>query len=442
MHDRLAIAPSSVWLVLVPCWFTACDETALRDADLDAALDAAIDPDSDSDADGAFDSDLYQDVDESVVHPIRPYRLALQIDVVGFERLDATAELRVDFTELLTNAGISGSLDESSLTLVEVDEARRDIASDVPFQFDRALDYDAQTRASGTIVLLLDGTTVATHTRRYHLYLDIDDGGYEPPTFAPLVTLTDGEDEGQSGFTITGAGGTLFYQRDAGGFSSMDDHDGNDWLGHNAEPGSGSSGEFRGIPNTIYPEGLFHPGSHDATSTIEGQGPLKVTLRTTTNDDTWECLWEIYSGHATMTMLAAGHNYWFLYEGTPGGALEPETDFMIHSDGSETLLSEPWNGDIAGEEWVAFTDPALGRSLFAAHHEDDNLEDLYYPMEGNMTVFGFGRSSSPLAGLISDVPHRFSVGLVSTMDHARITTIIRSIMLPPMVTFGELEATE
>ena len=141
-----------------------------------------------------------------------------------------------------------------------------------------------------------------------------------------------------------------------------------------------------------------------------------------------------------MTLLSRGHEYWFLYEGTPGGSLEPNSDFMIRPDGTETPLSESWEADLEGEEWVTFVDPVSGRSLFVAHHEDDLHGDLYRPMEGNMTVFGFGRSSSPLAGLMSEVPQRFSIGLSDETEYAPSAVFIRSVLSPPPVTVGQLEA--
>ena len=43
--------------------------------------------------------------------------------------------------------------------------------------------------------------------------------------------------------------------------------------------------------------------------------------------------------------------FWFLYEGTPGGKLNPDKDFVIHADGQKTTLSQPWSQVVP---WVCF----------------------------------------------------------------------------------------
>jgi hypothetical protein len=51
---------------------------------------------------------------------------------------------------------------------------------------------------------------------------------------------------------------TYFYQKENGGFSSIVDNDGVDWVGFHPTSGSEGAGEFRGIPNAVFPGGGFH----------------------------------------------------------------------------------------------------------------------------------------------------------------------------------------
>ena len=182
-------------------------------------------------------------------------------------------------------------------------------------------------------------------------------------------------DEGQNSFQIETANTTLFYQKQGAGFSSIVDGDGNDWVNHH--PTGGSAGAFRGIPNLVFPEGHFHPGDSGSTSTIVSTGPLKATVHSETNDQLWEAIWEIYATYATMTVLKGDGTYWFLYEGTPGGVFETNVDTVVRPDGTATLASQSWSGDIVGDEWVYFLDPVVGRSLFVANHQDDTANDSY-----------------------------------------------------------------
>src|SRR6185436_17217063 len=103
----------------------------------------------------------------------------------------------------------------------------------VPFQFDRAGDFNASTNAAGTIALLMKGNTDANAMRFYHVYFDTT-GTFEPATFEALVTTTDNQtDEGLSAVKIQTSTATYFYQKRAGAFSSILDNDGNDWVGFN-----------------------------------------------------------------------------------------------------------------------------------------------------------------------------------------------------------------
>jgi hypothetical protein len=372
--------------------------------------------------------------------PGRRFALPLEADAAGHARRDGVAEIHLDFTSILEGLGQEGDFDDGSILVFEVDGSGAVIDGDVAFQFDRDPDYDAAVRAAGTLVFLVKGETGAEGARTYRVLFDTAGTPFPPPAFDPLVTIDEGaEDEGQASFMIGSAGGTLFLQTGAGGFSSFVDSDGSDWIGFNPEPGSGSAGEYRGIPNAVYPEGYFHPGSTDLESEVITRGPLKITVRSVTADGLWECRWEFYPGHATMTMLSMDHDFWLLYEGTPGGSLDPDTDFMVRSDGTQTPLSESWNGDLEDEEWIFVADPALGRSIFLAHHEDDAFSDIYRPMEGNMTVFGFGRSDSPLTSYLSDLPQRLSVGLLETTDTDACAAAIRANLHPMVVTAGAAE---
>ena len=262
---------------------------------------------------------------------------------------------------------------------------------DVQFQFDKDSDFNALTKASGTIVFIANGTTQANQNRYYQIYFGLTGESYSPLVVAPQVTLTDNiMDEGQSSYQIAAAGSTYFFQKQAGGFSSLVDASGNDWINFHPTPTLSAGGDYSGIPN-VYGGGIFHPGHKNATSSIVSQGPIKIRVKAVSTNGLWESYWDFYPGYATMTMTKAGGNYWWLYEGTPGGLLEPDKDFMVRSDNSKILLSQSTLDDIATQEWAYFSDPTVDRSLFVSHHEDDTLRDEYHPMDGLMTVFGFGR---------------------------------------------------
>jgi hypothetical protein len=382
----------------------------------------------------AITSDSFQWWDTS-----RPYRVSVTVNTMDYERYEKPVEVSLNFTQLLSTLGQTGILDENSIRVIETDSTGVILNAAVLFQFDKDPGFNAATRAAGTIVFIMDGTTQSNVNRHYHIYFGLTGGSYSPLPITPQVTLTDNiTDEGQLSYRIGTAGSTYYFQKQAGGFSSLVDVPGNDWIGYNATR-TGSSGTYRGIPNAIYPEGYFHPGFNCCTSNIVTQGPIKVQIRSVSNDGTSESIWDFYPGYATMTMVKSKHSYWWLYEGTPGGALEPNMDFMVRSDGTQTLLSQSTYGDITNHEWAYFGDPGVGRSLFVSHHEDDTLQDEYWSMESNMTVFGFGRTISSLTGLLSSVPQHFTIGLMEGTGFAQNSKTVYSAYKDMVIIKGSAE---
>ena len=309
--------------------------------------------------------------------------------------------------------------------VVEVDTAGNVTNDNVAWQFDRGSGFNSQTNVTGWVTVLMNGTTPANSARRYQIYFGVT--GQSRPAYtqvAPLLTLTDNVvDEGQASFRVATQQGTYFFHKKGGGFSSLVDADGRDWISY--QPSGGSDGAFRGIPNAIYPEAAMHPGYNNGSSSIANQGPLKVTVNTQTNDGKFSATWDFYPTYAQVSITNSAHDYWFLYEGTPGGTLNPTSDYMVRSGGAQTLLNTNWTGDIAGDEWAYFADGTLNRSLYVANNQPDNSVDSYttqYENGSAMTVFGFGRTVTTPS--LHGTPRRFTVGLMNTHDYAAGKQII------------------
>ena len=364
------------------------------------------------------------------------YRYPVTVGAGGFTRTDKPVEVAVNFTHLMATLGDTGTFDPNSIRVIEVGVNKSILDTAVPFQFDPASSYDAATNANGTVTFLMPGATAQDATRYFHIYFDTTTAAHPPVTVTPRITLTDNVmDEGQSSYRIETPTGTYFYQKTAGGFSSWLDTDGNDWISYNTAPGA--AGEFRGIPNMVFPEGHFHPGATNHTTVLESAGPLKAVFRSTTNDNLWETVWEVFPGYARMTVVDADHDYWFLYEGTPGGHLDMNDDLVVRPSGSVTPVSQSWTGDLAGDEWVYFVDPALNRSLFLANHEDDTAVDSYAPLNNAMTVFGFGRDG--ISPLLSTTPAQFTIGLTDQTDFDTTARTISDAYQPLVVTVSSAQ---
>ncbi len=372
------------------------------------------------------------------------YRVSLAVRANGHARADKPAEIALNFTTLLATLGQSGALDENSLRVVELNGST--FTPNVLFQFDKAANYNKTSNAAGTLLFMLAGGTASNATRTFQLYFDREGEGFAAPNFTDQTVFSTHSDEGQASWRVQTTNATWFYQPAAGGFSSLEDVNGNDWLNYHPQPAASAGGAYRGVPNMVYPEGKLHPGATGHATVHEQSGPLKESFRTTIQTDSdnrqWDMRWEIFPTYARMTVLDVDHDYWFLYEGTPGGAIEPTQDFVVRSNGTQTPITQNWNGDLPAEEWLYFADPAQNRSLFLVQEEGDTILDSYkYQSDagGDMTVFGFGRQNSPTRPLLSARDIHFTLGLVESTAYAATAALIRGSYQPLGITVAAPE---
>jgi uncharacterized repeat protein (TIGR02543 family) len=375
------------------------------------------------------------------------YRVEVTAAAAGYARTNKPAEFELNFTQLWSSLGKTGTLDPNSIRVIEVGAGDAVLDAAVPFQFDRATNYNASTQAAGTLVLIMQGNTPAGASRRYHVYFDVTGKGFTPPNVPAQVTLTQGiVDENQSSYKITTPNGEYFYHTKGGGLSSLVDSNGNDWISYKYNV-AGNGGTFRGIPNAVSPNngGHFHPGGTGMTTTLLNEGPLKVSVHVREKSapggrTKWEGVFEFYPNYAMFTMLAAPYNYWFLYEGTPGGQLQTNSDFVVRNTGTQTLTAAAWTGDLETEEWVYFGDPALGRSIYFANHTNDDRNDSYDHQDGIMTKLGFGRTG---AGYLLDkalMPREFTFALMNETVFDNAKPIIYNAYKPLTATVGAAQA--
>ena len=308
--------------------------------------------------------------------------------------------------------GFIASPQRPHLHAAELDAAGAIVDPNVPCQLDRE---DGGARA----VILLARATAAACAR----YFRITPADSEP-SCNKLIELRQGLiHQEQESYQITTPSATYFYHIFGAGFASMIDRDGNDWLSY--RPSGGSDGKYRGIPNLAHPENHFHPGGDGCRSRILNAGALKITIASESVDGKWACRWEIFPTHARLTVLKVDHTYWFLYEGTPGGALDEQRDYCVMSDGERRALSERWERALPQPEWIYFGASNTDRVLFLAHHESDQHIDSFWPMEGNMTVFGFGRDG--LTKHMTETPSRFTIGFAESNDFGAVKELIGAL---------------
>jgi hypothetical protein len=322
----------------------------------------------------------------------------VKVGAGDYERYDKPVEAA------LTPAG--------DVRVVEVDSAGKVLDSDVPSQRDE----------DGMLTFLMKGITRAGASRQFRVSFE-----KPKPVKAQLGVQDVSSYQGQDSFRIAAPGATYVYHKAGAGFASLLDRDGNDWISY--RPEGGSDGKYRGIPNLIHPEGDFHPGGLNSASRIT-TGPVKVAIASETRDGKWAGRWDIYPQFARFTVLHAGHPYWFLYEGTPGGKLDLDRDYWVRSSGDKLPVSESWSGSLPAPKWVYFGDEALRRVLFVIQHEDNQAQDQFWQMQGNMTVFGFGRQYRCCEKYLTRTPAQFTIGFAETAEFDQVKKFVDSAFRP------------
>lgn len=225
----------------------------------------------------------------------------------------------------------------------------------------------------------------------------------------PRVRVSEVEHQGQRSYRVETASADYVFHQEGGGLASLIDPEGRDWISY--RPGGRAGGEFRGIPNLGE---VFHPGytgERGSKTRLTEAGPERAVLEVQSKDGKWRARWEFYPDRAEMELLEAGGLYWFLYEGTPGGRLDLETGWWMASDGVRRSLEGHMSGDLPDPEWVQFGDGMSRRVLTIENQRGGGESDQYWPMDGLMTVFGFGREYRCCGKYLGGAPARFSLRL-------------------------------
>ena len=215
--------------------------------------------------------------------------------------------------------------------MVEIGAGGAVIDAAVGFQYDQA---------DGELVIALSGLTPAGSTRYYHVYYATS-GSFTPPAASPLVVVDpDSVDGGFGSIRLITPSGTWQYHKTGAGFSSLDDIDGNDWIGWSTRcwlrrrlPRDPQPG----LQQRLLPPGWRGEPEHDDT---RDAGPVRSTLTSISEDNQWELRWDIYPAYAHLNVVRRdpAETYWFLYEGTPGGAIDLASDYSVRPDGTRLPL--------------------------------------------------------------------------------------------------------
>jgi hypothetical protein len=224
-----------------------------------------------------------------------------------------------------------------------------------------------------------------------------------------FIRISEISDQGISCLKIETPSATYVYDKSGGGFISMYDNDGKDWISFKindfGQPGNAAS-RYRGIPNLGIggeDNGAGHPGFDMCVTKVIASNIIETTTKT----GNWKFRWAFYDNYAKFIMVKTktGMPYWFLYEGTPAGKYDPELMYWgnnidgLREDFPDLLEN---TGVFCNVNWLYVGQKDYHRILYFRQLESDDKCDLFSYM-GNtpggskkspdgMVCFGFGRA--------------------------------------------------
>ncbi len=260
------------------------------------------------------------------------------------------------------------------------------------------------------------------------------------------VEITQTEHLGREHWKIKTEAATYLFDPIAGGFSSIMDRAGNDWVAYD-DPASanypaGAAFAFRGVPNMVYQgddNGAGHPGFDQCESEIISPNQI----RSRTYSGRYEWIWTFADDHArqSVTRVDPDRAYWFLYEGPVGGTYDPAaTIWGSNLAGPSRDHPDFYKGGTLFENyhWLYFASDHSEQTFWIAQVEPDELLDLYGQL-GNttdglnspdgmvVTGFGRGKNTDPLLRIPQEFLIGFWNGRVTTAaDHNEISEDINT----------------
>ena len=233
---------------------------------------------------------------------------------------------------------------------------------------------------------------------------------------------------GRQHFRVRTATATYLYDPVAGGFSSILDKQGNDWVAYKDDDDpqypAAAATKYRGLPNLVFggeDDGAGHPGFAKCESRIVGRN----RIQTVSLSGEWTWVWTFYKNSAKLEVVIAPEDrkYWFLYEGPVGGSYSPRSSFWTTdlNAPSETIPDHYQGKSSRGlYRYLYFGENNNPYVFFMAQATPDTRPD-HFSYLGNeeigaadspdgMVVAGFGRAAG--ATPLLSGPNTFLIGFL------------------------------
>lgn len=113
------------------------------------------------------------------------FRVNFTISNTNYERADWPMEIPMNFTNMIKQAGKTGTFDYNSIR-VYAENSSGGVTYQMPHQFENSSNFDIANNADGLLVFLLNGTTSVSEIRYISVYFDTEENGIKTPATYPI----------------------------------------------------------------------------------------------------------------------------------------------------------------------------------------------------------------------------------------------------------------
>ena len=139
------------------------------------------------------DTNSFGDRDDEWWNGTYMWRIPIYFNASGYFRVDYTANMVINFTEKMQEVepGNSWTFEDGSIRLIEYDSSGN-IIGEIPYQFEKANDWDPTHNAVGTLYWTVDGYLAPNDARYYYVYFSVNDiYNHTAPSYADdFIPLT------------------------------------------------------------------------------------------------------------------------------------------------------------------------------------------------------------------------------------------------------------
>ncbi|MFH1228912.1 MAG: NEW3 domain-containing protein [Candidatus Aenigmatarchaeota archaeon] len=339
------------------------------------------------------------------------YRIRLEINSTGYDRVGWPIEKEINFTDLLP----SGTFDENSTRIYEYNSTGG-LMYEVPSQFDRYDSYDSSSNAVGTLAFIMNGTTQVNTKRIFYVYYDsIENGAKNITNYTSAFSYnytTGGKELNVNNSNLAFWIDTMRGENTSGLYRVRGMSTGND-IWYNIPGSNDKTIEYMQYSNGTYNFSFDFRNN----ATVKYNGPARLVVEQRGNETLWNSS-DVTEGFAVKRYVFYKDLYWIKIEtnftNTGGSEITRNSTFAgaiafdIQREYGSGWLSNSNFGDMTPPGWWYGTDAVNNYHTGIIHINQSGTSNFWVPncsqksrigIDLNTTAISSGSSITEVAAV-------------------------------------------